>query len=376
MQNNFNIEKYIFIDNIQDLYQIKASTLTSWEMRFSDKNQVNENSIYIIAEVDKNIKYMPFTKKDLKPIKKIYKLIRIYFNANYANFICNKNDNKDKILIKINNSQLITNCVMAELCINQNSFINFVISKKKLLFENFDEVYNLELKPFNNSNENQKIKAKIYNNMFPMNMNMNANNQNQIYELQKELKEERDKNKILQDTINQLNNTIIQLQQKNNTDIEKYNTEIKSYIDKIELMNNNIQKLSSENNSLKNKIKSNNSQNNSEEIISLYKRNEELNKRVDDLNEKLKRYPFILEKDEKILSIIFACSSFHYSIICKNTDTIHKLETELYKKYPEFSETNNYFLCKGDVAKKFKTLEELKLKNGDIIIIKQQEDEY
>ena len=163
MQNNFNIEKYIFIDNIQDLYQIKASTLTSWEMRFSDKNQVNENSIYIIAEVDKNIKYMPFTKKDLKPIKKIYKLIRIYFNANYANFICNKNDNKDKIIIKINNSQLITNCVMAELCINQNSFINFVISKKKLFIENFDEVYNLELKPFNNSNENQKIKAKTYN---------------------------------------------------------------------------------------------------------------------------------------------------------------------------------------------------------------------
>ena len=163
MQNNFNIEKYIFIDNIQDLYQIKASTLTSWEMRFSDKNQVNENSIYIIAEVDKNIKYMPFTKKDLKPIKKIYKLIRIYFNANYANFICNKNDNKDKIIIKINNSQLITNCVMAELCINQNSFINFVISKQKLFIENFDEVYNLELKPFNNSNENQKIKAKTYN---------------------------------------------------------------------------------------------------------------------------------------------------------------------------------------------------------------------
>ena len=60
MQNNFNIEKYIFIDNIQDLYQIKASTLTSWEMRFSDKNQVNENSIYIIAEVDKNIKLFNF----------------------------------------------------------------------------------------------------------------------------------------------------------------------------------------------------------------------------------------------------------------------------------------------------------------------------
>ena len=154
----------IFIQLItQDLYQIKASTLTSWEMRFSDKNQVNENSIYIIAEVDKNIKYMPFTKKDLKPIKKIYKLIRIYFNANYANFICNKNDNKDKIIIKINNSQLITNCVMTELCINQNSFINFVISKQKLFIENFDEVYNLELKPFNNSNENQKIKAKTYN---------------------------------------------------------------------------------------------------------------------------------------------------------------------------------------------------------------------
>ena len=81
----------------------------------------------------------------------------------------------------------------------------------------------------------------------------------------------------------------------------------------------------------------NNSQNNSDEIFKLYKKIAKLNEKIEDLNEKLSRYPFILEKDEKILSVIFASSSITYSIVCKNTDTIHKLEPELYEKFPELS---------------------------------------
>ena len=99
-----------------------------------------------------------------------------------------------------------------------------------------------------------------------------------------------------------------------------------------------------------------------------------LYKKIEDLNEKLSRYPFKLEKDEKIISVIFASASITYSAVCKNTDTINKLEPELYEKYPELSETNNYFLYKGTVANRFKKFEELKFKNGDIIIINQQED--
>ena len=104
-------------------------------------------------------------------------------------------------------------------------------------------------------------------------------------------------------------------------------------------MKNDIQKLSSENNNLKDKMKGQYTKNNSDETISLYKR-------IDDLNAKLKRYPFILEEGEKIMSIIFTSvdQKLNYSMICKNTDTIHKLEEKLYEEYPKLEGANYYFI--------------------------------
>ena len=200
-------------------------------------------------------------------------------------------------------------------------------------------------------------------------MKKEISDNNLINNLRRELEEEKKKNKILQDTINKLNNTINQLKQAHNTDIQKYKKELKVYVDKNEILNNQIKKLSLDNTNLKEEIKKNNTQNNSDDIVSLYKR-------IDDLNKKLSRYPFVLEEGEKILSVIFTSVSekVNYSMVCKNTDSINKLEGELYKTFPELSETNNCFLCKGTVVNRFKKFEELKFKNGDIIIINKQED--
>ena len=200
-------------------------------------------------------------------------------------------------------------------------------------------------------------------------MKKEISDNNLINNLRRELEEEKKKNKNLQDTINKLNNTINQLKQEHNTDIQKYKKEIKAYIDRNEILNNQIKKLSLDNTNLKEEIKKNNTQNNSDDIVSLYKR-------IDDLNKKLSRYPFVLEEGEKILSVIFTSVSqkVNYSMVCKNTDSIYNLEGELYKAFPELAQTNNYFLCKGTVVNRFKKFEELKFKNGDIIIINQQED--
>ena len=147
--------------------------------------------------------------------------------------------------------------------------------------------------------------------------------------------------------------------QDDNNIIKKYEDDIKNYIRKIETLDNNIKKLSIENNNLKKQI--------SESEI------DKLSKRIEELTEKLNRYPFILEKDEKMLSIIFMSvnQKINYSMICKNTDTINKLEPELYKEYPEFSKTENYFLCKGTVMDKSKKIKEFNIKNGDTIILNQ-----
>ena len=56
-------------------------------------------------------------------------------------------------------------------------------------------------------------------------------------------------------------------------------------------------------------------------------------------------------------------------MVCKNTDTINKLEPELYKEYPEFSKTENFFIFGGKNLDKSKKFEEYKINNGDIIIL-------
>ena len=208
----------------------------------------------------------------------------------------------------------------------------------------------------NITNENNK----------PIIKNQNKNDiskDNEIERLKRELKEEKEKNKNLENIINELRT-------KNKNDTQKLKNEIKSYVEKIEKMKNDIQKLSSENNNLKDKMKGQYTKNNSDEIISLYKR-------IDDLNAKLKRYPFILEEGEKIMSIIFTSvdQNLNYSMICKNTDTISQLELKLYQEYSKLDRAHHYFICNGNVLNKFEKLEKLKIKNGDIIVLNVDENE-
>ena len=59
----------------------------------------------------------------------------------------------------------------------------------------------------------------------------------------------------------------------------------------------------------------------------------------------------------------------HYSIICKNTQKFTELEEKLYKEYPEYSKSNNYFIINGNRVNKTKSLDENKIRNNDIIIL-------
>ena len=93
--------------------------------------------------------------------------------------------------------------------------------------------------------------------------------------------------------------------------------------------------------------------------------------KIEDLKEKLSRYPFELKKDEKMISVIFTSDdqNIHFSVICKNTEKFNKLEEKLYNDYPEYSETNNYFVVNGNRIQKFKTLDENNIHNNDMILL-------
>ena len=101
----------------------------------------------------------------------------------------------------------------------------------------------------------------------------------------------------------------------------------------------------------------------------------DLKHKINNLEDKIKRYPFILEKNEYLMTIIFYSKDqkVHYSMICKNTDTINKLEEKLYEKYPFLSENENNFECNGNVLDKNQSFEINKIKNGDILILNQED---
>ena len=150
------------------------------------------------------------------------------------------------------------------------------------------------------------------------------------------MNQKKKKKKILEERLNELNNKIIEYKQiieKNQDDIKIYqDNSYKSIINKILEKDN------------ENKI----------------------------LQAKLKRYPFELNEGEEILCINF-CSRDkkiqNYSAICKNTDKFNIIENKLYKDYPEFYETENHFICKGNKINKNKSLEENNIHNNDVIIM-------
>jgi len=56
--------------------------------------------------------------------------------------------------------------------------------------------------------------------------------------------------------------------------------------------------------------------------------------------------------------------------ICNSNDTIVKLEEKLYNKNPIFKDYNTYLTCNGKVLKRFKTLKENGIQNGNAIKIR------
>ena len=61
--------------------------------------------------------------------------------------------------------------------------------------------------------------------------------------------------------------------------------------------------------------------------------------------------------------------TLNYIAICKNTDTFNVIEKKFYEEYSEYLESDNYFKVNGNKINKYKSLEENKIHNNDIIII-------
>ena len=137
--------KNIFLQKLLKIYSQLNSLVSSTRIiNFSYENKPDENSIYVWALFNQQLKRILFSKSDLKNFRKIFKIIKIYFGLLSVNLICNnKDDIKENVNLKINNLPNLKEIITKKLNINQYPLNKFVINEWKVFNENFDEIYKL-----------------------------------------------------------------------------------------------------------------------------------------------------------------------------------------------------------------------------------------
>ena len=168
------------------------------------------------------------------------------------------------------------------------------------------------------------------------------------------LNEEKIKNNKLTEEINNKQNIINQLLNELNSEKQKNFK-----------LNNQIQNYINMNNQLSNKINSLQLDLNSK-VMEI----QNLKNKINYSNSPSSNINYILP-GEKILAINFISTDHkvNFALACKNTDAFVKLEQQLYDEYPQYKEVNTYFTVGGNIIKRFKSLQENKIKNHDSILL-------
>ena len=103
-----------------------------------------------------------------------------------------------------------------------------------------------------------------------------------------------------------------------------------------------------------------------------------LEKEINIKNEELKKLKNISTKkdvnllDISIIDFTTTEQKFHLSLKCSKNETFAEVEERLYKEYPEYRETNNYFIAKGKEILRFKTIGENEIGEGIPVILNKQ----
>ena len=94
-----------------------------------------------------------------------------------------------------------------------------------------------------------------------------------------------------------------------------------------------------------------------EEMARINAEHEENMKKMENLN---------LYNLNDIISLNFSSTDqkINYSLPCLKNDIFAVVEEKLYKEYPEYRETNNFFIQSGQSILRFKTLKENNIKPG------------
>ena len=162
-------------------------------------------------------------------------------------------------------------------------------------------------------------------------------------------------------------------------EIDSKNIEIKNLKIELNKANKIIEQQKIAINDLQNQLNNININNNLIEVLNnkINQKDQELNKLKSELNnlklelENIKSQNKKYVDMNKIMCVNFISSdqNIHYAATCLKTNTFAEVEEKLYKQYPEYRETNNYFISNGKKILKSKTIEENNIGNGLPVIL-------
>ena len=271
------------------------------------------------------------------------------YNINYNNEILSPSQILENIEYSFINEEF---CKKLKLQTKKyKSFIGFLFSNQKNLFIYFKNPQNL-FKLNNYSNNCFNLVKSIYNkdNINLNNSNIsnkeedNINYKNIILELEKEKNENKKLNNIINQLKKELNN-----EKTNNISLSS----------KITLLENTLSQDKNKINELNELINA--------KINEINDLRQKLNNNI--VNNSLKNVG-PNEKNIKAIHFTTTDQKFHYCIPCKNTDYFVKCEELLHNEFPEYKDYDNiYFMGKGNSIKRFKTLDENKIKSGDTVFL-------
>ena len=165
---------------------------------------------------------------------------------------------------------------------------------------------------------------------------------------------------------------------KQNDSLNEENQNLKKQNDSL---NKENQKLGKENKNLKEKLADLNIiKNKVKKIEEKYKILIE-GSMIDDLKSKLnidvvetQNYGKLLDGEKLVtLNIISVDGVIHHSIICKNKTKFNDVESQLYEKFPQYRDSEKFFLFNGDVIDRSETLEGNEI-HGYTIMLKKIEE--
>ena len=302
-------------------------------------------------------------KNIIKKIEDLYENNKEKNNNEIKNSFDEKLDDKKITIHKLvrfknENNNLNKKIALLEIKLNEETNNNKNLNGKIINFEKDIEVKEKIINEEKNNNKklNEEIKKlqniiKDKENIINKEKNNSKVLNSKITTIQNKIK---DKEKIIIEKTNdnkKLNEEIIKLQKLIN---DKENI-INEKTSKIDVLNEKMQEVISFDNK-------------NAKICELF---EKLDMKQNEINKIKSKFPFELSEEENLMTIIFvSCDQkIHYSVICKNTDKFTRIEHLLYEKYPEYINSENYFILNGNKINKYKTVEENNIKNSDIITL-------